>query len=279
MDFQIVEFDETTLVDFQNVILPNVLMDLLAVEDFEEEGLIALGAMAGEEALGAVIARPLNDIEVQVVSLCVAPEYRRQGIATVLLDALTQAAFQLFDSIEETEVPVGIGIDYVMDAEMLEGFEAFLEKDGFNYREEKLPVYVMKASAEKILSKEAPAGEYPEDEELAAWFEEQDINTEPSLCVYAGESAEDVKCTLVAIDAGDESYDLVSYAPGDVSEAEFEAALKLLLGKFDPETRVYADGLRNACPAVLEKAAREGGELLTHRFAEHRMIIEKGEEA
>lgn len=274
MDFQIMEFDETTLEDFQDVILPGVLAELLSMDDFAEEGIIAIGAMSKEEPVGAVIARLLNNTQVQILSLYVVQDARRNGIAVTMLDGLASLCFELFDNEEQWEVPVGIGIDYVMDDELLEGFEAFLQKAGFGYHEERLPVCIFKASLADSLPENSEARELPEDEYFEEWLEEAGLVTEPELCIYTGQE-ENPSCILAALDAGDGSYDLISYSDESCSDDQFAPALKHLLKKLDRDADIYADSMKNVCPEFLKQTAIDGGRILTHRFAEHRMIIEK----
>jgi len=50
-------------------------------------GLVALGP--GDEAIGFIIGRAIAD-EGEVITLCVSPSARRQGIATALIDALKE---------------------------------------------------------------------------------------------------------------------------------------------------------------------------------------------
>ena len=275
MDFRIMAFDETTLEDFQDVILPNVLEELLALDDFTDFGVLAVGAMLDGASIGALIARLLSETQAQILSLYVVPECRRAGVASAMLDGAAAMCFDLFDSVEQWEVPVGICIDYVTDETMEQALESFLGSTGFRVREERPPVYRIMASCESFLSGSGEAHPLPDDAELAEWLEDIISGTGPELAVYAGsEDAPD--CILLASDAGDGSYDLISYAPEGCGDAEFTAALKLLLQKLGKDAVVYADAAKNACPDALAQAARYGGEALRHSYAQRRMIIEKG---
>lgn len=280
MDYQVMAFDETTLTDFHDVILPNVLAELYALDDFSDYGILAVGAMQNGQAIGAAIARILNEVDVQILSLYVAPKFRREGVAGMMIDGIAALSFDLFNTVENLEVPVGICIDYVLDDEQPDGFEEFLDKAGFRHREERPPLYMLTAGCADKLSDSGSAGMLPEIARgaLSEWLEETDLNSEPDLCVYVGQE-EDPQCLLLATDSGDGSYGLVSKAPGACSETDFEAALKLLLQKLDRNAEVYASAERNACPDVLAKAVGYGGRIFRRNYAQRRMIIEKGEPA
>lgn len=275
MDFRIMAFDETTLEDFQDVILPSVLEELLALDDFADFGVLAVGAMLDGAPIGALIARLLSETQAQILSLYVVPECRRAGVASAMLDGIAAMCFDLFDSVEQWEVPVGICIDYVTDETMRKALESFLDSTGFRVREERPPVYRLAASCEHSLSGSGEAHPLPNDAELAEWLEEIAPGSGPELGIFAG-SEDAPSCILLASDAGDGSYDLISYAPEGCGDAEYLSALKLLLQKLGKDAVVYADAAKNACPDALAQAARYGGGILRHSYAQRRMIIEKG---
>lgn len=276
MDYQVMAFDETTVQDFHDVILENVLAELYSLDNFEDYGVLAVGAMQNGQAIGAVIAKLLSEADVQIISLYVAPEFRGAGVATTMLDGVAALCFDLFDSIERYEVPVAICIDYVQDGEQTEKLEKFLEKNNFRFREERPEVYMLTAGCADALSGSDAARELPSyaGELFSAWADEAELNTKPELCVYTGEEDEP-QCMMLLLDAGDGSFDLVSFAESGCSEADFEAALKLVLQKVDKNAEIFADGAKNVCPAVLAKAAGFGGNGFRHCYAQRRMIIEK----
>lgn len=277
MDFNIMAFDETTVEDFHDVILPNVLAELYGLDDFSDYGIFAIGAMQNERAIGAAVVRILSDVAVQILSLYVVPEFRRAGVASVMIDGVASLCFDLFDTVESPEVPVGIGIDYVMDDAELEGFGIFLDKAGFRHREERPPVYLLPAGCADALPDGGTAYPLPDSAfgGFSEWAEEAELYCEPELCVYAG-AQDDPQCLLVAINAGDGSYDLISHADEPCSDEDFAAALRLLMQKLDKNAAVYADAAKNVCPEVLARAAGSGGRVFHHSFAQRRMIIEKG---
>lgn len=278
MNYQVMAFDETTVEDFHDVILPDVLAELYTLDDFADYGILAVGAMHNEQAIGAVIARILSEADVQILSLYVAPKFRRAGVASTMIDGIAALCFDLFDTAEKYEVPVGICIDYVADDEQPDGLEDFLGKTGFRYREERPAVYRLAALCADMLSGSGNAHLLPEDarDMFAAWADDAELNSEPELCAYTGD--EDApQCMLLLTVAGDESYDLISAVTESCTDADFEAALKLLLQNVDKNAEVYADAAKNVCPDVLAKAAEYGGKRFRHSYAQRRMIIEKGE--
>lgn len=272
---RLVRFDETTLIDFQEMILPNVLLDLYGVEEFAEHGVLALGVLLGEEAIGAVVARTNGDGLVHILSLYVHPDFRRQKVGSMLMDGLAWAGYELYDTPQNPETGLILSVDYLMPQELRAGFEAFLDAVGYRHREALAPVYLIPAAACRKLANRGGAYAIPAEMQpiFNEMLEDSDLNADTDLSTYAGSESE-AKCLLQLIDAGDGSYDLISCEPEQkATDAEFESALKLLLSKLDAEATVLANSEKNVHPMVLEKAA---GTVLPRTLAQRRLIVAKG---
>ena len=277
---RLVIFDETTLSDFHGLILPNVLQELYSLDDFEKYGILALGAARGDAFVGAVIAQVLSEVKLKILSIYVAPAYRRQKIGSLLLEGMVSMGYELFDSDEQFEVPVGLCIDYALPDALCADFSAFLRAAGFGQSEERSALYAFPASCAAQLTADEAAHELPEAmyDAVSDVMDDYELSGVPSRCVYAG-TEDNAHCMLLALDCDEAAYDLFSYAEDDCTEKEFEAALKLLLEKLEPGATVYADSLRNICPQVLQRTAELNGQRIRHCYAERRLIIEKGAEA
>ncbi|MCD8325687.1 MAG: GNAT family N-acetyltransferase [Lachnospiraceae bacterium] len=107
---------------------PGVFCSLLLPEAADAlaagEPLTALGLIQEEDelAVGAVAGYLIEENTSQIISLYVAPDYRRQGAGRLLMETLTG----LLD-----EIQTGIRIDFTVTRKEHEDLEAFLKALGF----------------------------------------------------------------------------------------------------------------------------------------------------
>ncbi len=101
---------------------PYLLPGTAAAIQRGDEDLLALGAVSGRHALGAVAARLTEDGEAALTDLFVDEAARRQGVGTYLLGELVQALLEL--GIDQ------LTADYALKGEDLTAMDALMTKAG-----------------------------------------------------------------------------------------------------------------------------------------------------
>jgi len=115
---------------FENLLLPGVFNVLK-----NGEPVSALGLVEGNVACGAA-AGYIENSTFQIASLFVAPDYRRKGGATLLLDTLKRTLLE-FDGIYYMRT------DFTISREDHLTLKPFFEKSGFVEEEDELAIYGM----------------------------------------------------------------------------------------------------------------------------------------
>ncbi len=114
------------------LILPMIVEELKQSKDWEEDGYINLVGYEDQTPLGVLIAEADPQGDLTLLSIWTDPECRRQGVATKLLQAMTQVALQLYQW-EEHQYgdDVLLRVMYCLENKHLEVFEAWLRKNDF----------------------------------------------------------------------------------------------------------------------------------------------------
>ena len=269
--FAIVTFRRGQMADFYDWILPDVYMELLATEDFSEEGIIALGALNDGRPCGAAVCFYVGGEAFNLGSIIVDETVRRQGIGSALLEAAENEALAILPPVsydppvKQTELKV----TYVMpEAQSLEA-DAFFQACGFRGFSTEAPVFLFEAAqaGEALLPLKAFA-ELP-DEAPDELVEEYDLPVEPELSFFA-EDSDGEEMLFLTSPAGDHSYFLISSVNGSAGKAAYAQALLSVLqkiGEADGDATVLASALSQPYADVFERLARERGQICLHREA------------
>ena len=119
-EVHIILLDKDNAAPFAPYLLPQVRYDIGAGAD-----IAAFGAIQDDHAVGAVAIR-LDGAVLRILSLYVDVAVRRQGIGSMLMEAMAEAMAELGDEIEE------IRTDYMVDEEDGAVIAAFLSSLGFS---------------------------------------------------------------------------------------------------------------------------------------------------
>lgn len=119
-EVHIILLDKSNAAPFAPYLLPQVRYDIGAGAD-----IAAFGAIQGDHAVGAVAIR-LDDAVLRILSLYVDVAARRQGIGSMLMEAVAEALAELGDEIRV------IRADYMVDEEDSAVIAAFLNSLGFS---------------------------------------------------------------------------------------------------------------------------------------------------
>lgn len=131
---------------------------------------IMLGLVEGTKAVGAITAT-FADADMQILSIYVSPDYRRQGGGSLLLNTLVEAT---------NEYVMDYSVDFLLNTQDSEELEAFLLAMGFDYRTEKISdMYAISLS--DIIKTKA----FKENDSFGVTFASLDENEYSRLKKYA----------------------------------------------------------------------------------------------
>lgn len=264
MDY--VLFKENGLYDFRNVILPNIYWQLVETGDFEDAGLVCIGAVDNEQPAGALIMGLHEDAMASVYSIYVLPECRNRGIGTEMVNYAVSYALNSYNYMTD-DVRLSMGIEYAMDEENAVKFRRFLTKNGFAVQRDLAEIFIVKAADAKTLNRAdvkvcavSDLGSAEEIDEVAAQFEEQGVNADPENCFVAGDPADPDYLFIAEYGEGN-SFLITSRAMKETEDVnKYEALLAYAAEKMEqdyPGCEWMTEDLRNAHPEVWKKLADE----------------------
>lgn len=119
------------LEQFRALILPMVYEELAAQEDMETQ-YMAIGAWIGKKSVGAIVIDPEDNGDLNLLSIWVDQDCRREGIATMLLRKILYVAYRLYQW-EEAQYGDDICLKtmYCLADQYREPFEQWLQKNDF----------------------------------------------------------------------------------------------------------------------------------------------------
>ena len=125
------QIERKELEQFKLLILPDIYEELSDQEEIDTE-YIALSSWLEGTPAGVIIMDPEGSGDLNLLSVWTAPEYRRMGIASALLDKALEVAAALYDY-EEGQYGDDITLKtmYCLSDEYRKSFEEWLMKNDF----------------------------------------------------------------------------------------------------------------------------------------------------
>lgn len=204
-----VDVNRENLEDFSNLILPETLDMMEELDDFDDLGLVLLGAVFEGVPVGASVFQLMDEGGIEILSLFVAPERRNKGIGTELIKRVLSVGLEVFEPEElqeavQIDIPVRLTVhtEYAIEGEAHETFTRFLKKNGFNEIEEMGRFYTFtKEDFTGTLLKNAVAEDYVSsdtvisldraakghEDELKEAFEDKGLNPEIRYSFIVGD--------------------------------------------------------------------------------------------
>ncbi len=125
------EITHDDLETYKALILPMIFNEL-SDEEKLEESYICIGAWTDDKPVGAIITLMNEDGGLSLLSIWTDQKYRRQGVASGLLQKMTYVAFRLYDW---QDMQYGDDVDlttmYSLSERHKAPFEAWLRKNNF----------------------------------------------------------------------------------------------------------------------------------------------------
>ncbi len=116
---------------YESLMLP-MIYEELSQQDSIEEGYIALAAEEENEPLGVLVAEPEDSGDINRLSIWTVKDRRREGIASGLLEKMTEVAGALYGWDDgQYGDDITLKTMYCLDVGYREIFEAWLEKNNF----------------------------------------------------------------------------------------------------------------------------------------------------
>lgn len=278
-------FKPEDLADFQDLILDTIWEELIPMDDFSENDVIALGALENGRPVGALIARMYDRFDVQVASLWVDPASRGCGIGRGLLDACLGEALDTYTDAyrlpEDEPVGISMHVDYALGEKYIAAFEGFLKETGFRGFKRTGCVYLIPADAAGVPAPSASAralSSVSKDltDDFDRMTEELDVQMEPSLSFYAGDE-EKPDCIILCAFGADNDFTVSSMIFDKCTEDVYAGALGCVFKAVSaayPGALIIADSALNAYPALWSKTASECGEIAWHASADRYVVFE-----
>ncbi|WP_022776717.1 GNAT family N-acetyltransferase [Butyrivibrio sp. AE3009] len=125
------QITEKNLEEYEPLILPMVVEELKQQGNFEENYL-ALAADDKDGAVGALVAELEDNGDISLLSVWTDEEHRREGIASGLLQKMTEVARALYDW-EDSQYgdDILLKVMYCLEDEYREVFEEWLRRNDF----------------------------------------------------------------------------------------------------------------------------------------------------
>ncbi len=125
------QITEKDLSEYEAFMLPMIYEELLQ-QSCIEENYIALAAIEEDTSLGVVIAEPEDGGDINLLSIWTAMDRRREGIASGLLQKMTEVARALYKWDDgQYGDDITLKTMYCLDDRYRKIYEAWLEKNGF----------------------------------------------------------------------------------------------------------------------------------------------------
>ena len=125
------QITEKDLSEYEAFMLPMIYEELLQ-QSCIEENYIALAAIDEDTPFGVVIAEPEDGGDINLLSIWTAMDRRREGIASGLLQKMTEVARALYKWDDgQYGDDITLKTMYCLDDRYRKIYEAWLEKNGF----------------------------------------------------------------------------------------------------------------------------------------------------
>ncbi len=125
------QITEKDLSEYEAFMLPMIYEELLQ-QSCIEENYIALAAIEEDTSLGVVIAEPEDGGDINLLSIWTAMDRRREGIASGLLQKMTEVVRALYKWDDgQYGDDITLKTMYCLDDRYRKIYEAWLEKNGF----------------------------------------------------------------------------------------------------------------------------------------------------
>ena len=125
------QITEKNLSEYEAFMLPMIYEELLQ-QSCIEENYIALAAIDEDTSLGVVIAEPEDGGDINLLSIWTAMDRRREGIASGLLQKMTEVARALYKWDDgQYGDDITLKTMYCLEDRYRKIYEAWLEKNGF----------------------------------------------------------------------------------------------------------------------------------------------------
>lgn len=277
--YETVTFLREQMADFYDVILPDIYTELLGVEDFADEGVIAVGILRDGEPCGAAIGVFADEDVFSLISIMMAEEERRQGGGRLLIEELIREALRRVDwqgddlSVKRAELRA----EYVMDEDEIGGMDLFLAACGFRGFETAPPVYLLNTSVGRDLIPLTAFTDLPDEgKKFLEALEDDDLSPDAELSFYVGD-AENASVVFLTNPVGDSTYRVTAAAFDGATQETYGQALLTVLGKIadaDANATVIAPAVMHPFPAIPERLARESGTVCVHRRASCYILLQ-----
>jgi len=204
MAIQFVNFKNEYFDDFKGFIIPNIYHELISSTVMAEDGLFCIGALDEELPIGALVARLSVERELDIASIYVAKEYRRQQVGSALVDHLISAAAELIDyaaPMDDPSIAIMANCEYSLPAADGEILNKFLTSKNFTMHTEYEKILYLEPDEVKAIANECKekAQKFELDEDLNNFDEllmATGVQIDENLCFYTG-SSEDPDAMLL----------------------------------------------------------------------------------
>ena len=275
--YQIVTFQRDQMTDFCDQILPDIYSELLAAENFDAEGVVAVGAVREGAPCGAAICAFAGDRSISLISIVVDEAERRRGLGRQMVDAAVNEAMHAVEAQLPGMPDLNLELDaeYVLPEEALDGFEAFLRACGFRHFTTLAPVYLLNAADGSAKTALRAFDELPDEgEALCGMMEELDLSIEPTLSFCTADEG----IVFVTNPAGEQTYIITSTVEAGVSKADYRAAALSVLQRIEaaaPGATVIFAASAQPYADVIEALAAENGKICRHKTAACYILLRK----
>jgi len=249
MAIQFVDFKNEYFDDFKGFILPNIYHELISSTVMAEDGLFCIGALDEERPIGALVARLSADRELDMASIYVDKDYRRQQVGSALIDHLLAAAVELIDyssPLEDPNIGIMLNCEYSLPEDGCDVFKKFLISKGFTMHTEYEKLMYLEPDDIKALAAfcSGKTKKFPLDEDLNNFDEllqGTGIQINEKLSFYTG--PEDDPSAMLLTGYGFDGVYFISQKlddsadPKEIEELLFDA-IKAIADEHEDETLI-----------------------------------------
>ena len=265
LNYEIEPITEENLYDFQRLILPDILPELMGIPDNSISGAVLCGARLDGQPCGAAVCS-LAGNELFIASIYVVSPLRRNGIGSGLLEYACALALGESD-ITNGYQQLQINCEYNLPRPDAVEFKAFLKSAGFNNFIEDYPVYSVQPQHFDGLAVTAVT-EFEKEarDELLAINENADMVIVPELS-FAEKDVRNSRQFMYTQDLGNNTYLVSTSTEIDTSEEEYEAFVRAALSRisdYDPDAAVLLRADETPYTTVWDRLAEECGTICTH---------------
>ncbi len=131
-NFTYKQITQKDLSEYESLMLP-MIYEELSQQSGIEENYFALAAVEKDKILGVLVAEPEDSGDINLLSIWTAKDRRREGIASGLLEKMTEVARSLYEWDDgQYGDDITLKTMYCLDDRYREIYEAWLEKNNFS---------------------------------------------------------------------------------------------------------------------------------------------------